>query len=148
MVLIIAYAIFNIVISHYLEKRKWRSAVIAHAVLFTVFPFCVLFLFPVGDDVALLAQSIFGREHYIEISALIGDGGEELIIPMIAADVAFFVMFAATAAVITERVVKFFHERIAEEFCQKNDKDVYAREITKEKSRSHKIYLKNCRLLC
>lgn len=82
MIVLLTYIAVSILISHFLEQRRWKIANIAHTVLFTVFFFLLLCLFG-GSGVISVMERLLGQTVYRSlVSSLIAVDADVWLSPL------------------------------------------------------------------
>ena len=69
--LIIAYVLFNIIVARFLERKRLRAGIVAHAVMFTMLLICLFALSP-DDYAAYICRRIIGEGAYEKLHEAIG----------------------------------------------------------------------------
>lgn len=152
MELIIAYVLFNIIVARFLEHKRYRAGIIAHAVLFTVL---LVGMFALSPDAttSMISRRIMGDTAFEGLRTALGcdetASQAELFAPIAVIETVMIISGLSAAAIITKKVIDTVMKRAGKRnrFVAENEK-VYFRDPTKERTRRYKIYLKNCAMLC
>ena len=149
--LIIAYVLFNIIVARFLECKRLRAGIVAHAVMFTMLLICLFALSP-DDYVAYICRRIIGEGAYEKLHEAIGWWGytrAELFIPVLVIEAVMILTGITAAVILAKRVIEAVRKiRQRPRRITAEKKKVYYRGMTQVKTRMYKIYLKNCAMLC
>ena len=149
--LIITYIVLSLVLARFLDKKKYRTAIIAHSVIFIVLLAC-MFVFSSDSVAVFISRSVIGDRAYEifrEAIAIDDLSPAEIFLPMMVIEIVMVLTGIAATVLLAKEVI----ESVAKSLGQYENKSLenekaYFRDPTKERDRQYKIYLKNCVMLC